>query len=261
MVLHFYKYQATGNDFIIIDENENSIPATNTELIKYLCDRHFGIGADGLMIYRNHSDSDFEMLYFNSDGNVATLCGNGGRCITAFAFDKHYIKKKCKFLAADGVHYSEVIEPNLINLKMLDVTYIKKHEDGYEINTGSPHFIIQTCHHINDVDVFKKGKEIRYQKRFGQNGINVNFVQIIDEKTIAIRTYERGVEAETMSCGTGSVASAIYTKLTSKDGAYSINVKTLGGNLIVRFDKKENFFYNVFLIGEAKKVFEGNIKI
>ncbi len=261
MLLHFFKYQATGNDFIIIDNNDNSIPETNAELIKYLCNRHFGIGADGLIVYKKHDYYDFEMLYFNSDGNSSTLCGNGARCITLFAYERKYIEKSCKFLASDGPHFSEIVRPNFVKLKLQDVVKIMKHNDGYEIVTGSPHFVISHNHELKSIDVNKLGKEIRNNQRFKEKGINVNFVQIIDNNVVNIRTYERGVEAETLSCGTGSVASAIFSKIDKIDGEYTIKVLTLGGELTVSFTKKNNTFSNIYLIGEAKKVFEGKIKI
>lgn len=261
MILHFYKYQATGNDFIVIDQNENFIEETDTNLIRKLCDRHFGIGADGLIILKKHLHYDFEMKYFNSDGNIATLCGNGGRCVTAFAFEKQYITNNCQFLAADGVHLSQIISDNLVKIKMLDVNYIVKHDDGYEINTGSPHFIIEVNNALENIDVYNLGKEIRYQSRFGEKGINVNFVQKIDENTLFVRTYERGVEAETLSCGTGSVASAIFSVLNRKDDKYNTTIRTLGGLLNVYFEKNGLMFNNIWLTGKAEKVFEGTIKI
>jgi len=260
MILHFYKYQATGNDFVVIDENENVLPY-NTELIKFLCDRHFGIGADGLIILRNNNDYDFEMKFFNSDGLPASFCGNGSRCIVAYAYKKKYIRNTCKFLAFDGLHEALVLDSETIKVKLNNVTNIIRHSDGYEINTGSPHFIKEVDTDLNLIDVNKEGRIIRNQERFAEKGINVDFVQKDQKGKISIRTYERGVEAETLSCGTGSVASAIYSIINQEDGNYAVGVHTLGGMLTVELQKQDNVFTNIWLCGKAIEVFEGNIKI
>ncbi|MCX7861648.1 MAG: diaminopimelate epimerase [Bacteroidales bacterium] len=260
MLLHFYKYQATGNDFIIIDCNEHFIDFNNEKLIQQLCNRHFGIGADGLILFCKHNTYDFEMKYFNSDGKLATMCGNGGRSIVKFAYDKNYIHETCVFLASDGIHKATLTNNNTILLNMQDVQEIKQHCDGFEINTGSPHFVIPIKENIDDINVNNIGKEIRFQNRFKPYGINVNFVHRKDDH-IYLRTYERGVENETLSCGTGAVASAIWSCLSKPMGKYSIPIKTMGGVLTVHFDKQDNLYTNIWLEGEAKFVFEGKINL
>lgn len=259
MFLHFQKYHGAGNDFIIIDLNKEPLTLSNNE-VAFLCDRHFGIGADGLMLLKKHSRYDFEMVYHNSDGIPATMCGNGGRCIVSFAFKHGYIKNKTTFIASDGIHEAEVINENYIRLKMQDVNAIQKFDDGYFINTGSPHFVTFS-HDLNKVNVFEKGKEIRHEKRFGVEGTNVNFCHIENDNSLTIYTFERGVENETLACGTGSVASAIALCQSKTDGDYSINIQAKGGKLNVSFRKVGKNFSNIWLSGSAIFVFEGTIKI
>ncbi len=259
MNLHFYKYQATGNDFILISADEQKFDEKNYEYIKFLCDRHFGIGADGLIILKKHPTYDFEMLYYNSDGLPATMCGNGGRCVVSFAHKLQYINSKCTFWASDGLHDAIVETENVIKLKISDVNKIIIHSDGYEIDTGSPHFIKEIHDSINSIDVFNNGRAIRNENRFSPKGVNVNFVKLINDNSLEIRTYERGVEAETLSCGTGSVAAAIYSVLNKPDGNYAIRIKAPGGTLTVFLEKKGQTFTNIWLQGEATFVFEGFI--
>lgn len=259
MILQFYKYHGAGNDFIIIDLFKSQIEFTHDQ-VAFLCDRHFGIGADGLMLIKPHASYDFEMVYYNSDGIPATMCGNGGRCITSFAFKHGYIKNKTTFIASDGMHEAEVIDENYIRLKMQDVNSVQKFDDGYFINTGSPHFVTFN-HDLNKVNVFEKGKEIRHELRFGDGGTNVNFCRIEDENTLTINTFERGVENETLACGTGSVASAIALCQSKPDGDYSINIQAKGGKLNVSFRKEGENYSNIWLSGPATFVLEGTIKL
>lgn len=260
MIVEFYKYQATGNDFIIIDMLQQSFDENNFSLVRHLCNRHFGIGADGLILFKKHTSFDFEMVYYNADGYPATMCGNGGRAITAFAHHHGYIQNECRFVASDGEHLAKVIDSKTISLKMNDVQIIVQHPDGVEIHTGSPHFIISSNDDLNKININELGRKIRYESRFAPQGINVNFVQI-DSNDIVIRTYERGVEAETLSCGTGSVAAAIWACLKLPDGSYAKNIRALGGNLKVHLQKEKAFFSNIWLEGNALKVFEGRIEI
>ncbi|HMN33546.1 MAG: diaminopimelate epimerase [Chitinophagaceae bacterium] len=260
MTIQFYKYQGTGNDFILLDNRKNQYNELNTAQIKNLCDRHFGIGADGLMLINqaSTSDIDFEMKYYNSDGRESTMCGNGGRCITLFAKDLHLINETAHFRAIDGIHEANIEQDSFIRLKMCDVSQLKIFETFFQLNTGSPHYV-----HFNEdtmnVDMKKEGALIRYSPLFKEDGINVNFVKEISENEIFVRTYERGVEDETLSCGTGVTASAIAHK-QSQNGHHHVFVKTLGGNLSVTFDALENQFQNVWLSGEAKFVFTGTIE-
>ena len=258
MYIHFYKYQGAGNDFVIIDGRHYK-PELTTEQIKFLCDRRFGIGADGLMLLGLHSAYDFEMIYFNSDGNESTMCGNGGRCLVAFAQKIAVIKHKTTFMAVDGLHLAEILDNNWVSLKMLDVSEIEIHENSYFLNTGSPHYV-QFTNNLENKDVYSDGKKIRYSERFKNAGTNVNFVEIQDNK-LFVRTYERGVENETLACGTGVTAAALASVLQTNSSATSFDIKALGGNLKVFFEKQGSGFKNIWLQGPATFVFEGNIEI
>jgi len=254
MSTHFYKYHGAGNDFIIIDNKNNIFKKNAHQLIKKLCHRQFGIGADGLMLLESHNSLDFNMIYYNSNGLEGTMCGNGGRCIVAFAKSLNLISDLTNFNASDGPHQAKV-DGEIIFLKMSDVTEIKELEDGYFVNTGSPHFVIKT-EFPHKLDINNKGREIRYQKRFMPDGANINF---ISEKNniIEIATYERGVETETLSCGTGSVASAVATTFNNDDGHYVYEINAKGGKLQVSFEKTNNTYSNIWLSGPAVKVYEG----
>lgn len=257
MNLHFFKYQGCGNDFVILDNRERNI-RLNHEQVKKLCDRHFGIGADGLMLLEPEKGYDFRMIYYNSDGNISTLCGNGSRCITAFAQSLGIITDKAHFLAADGEHHS-IIKDKEVSLKMNDVKLIADYKDFYFLNTGSPH-VVKWVDNLKTYDVFNEGRKIRQSEPFnGKGGTNVNFAEQTPEG-IFIRTYERGVENETLSCGTGVTAAALVA--ASLDKATSANlcrVTTPGGDLTVSFHKNTTGFTDIWLTGPAKFVFEGHI--
>ena len=257
MNLHFYKYEGCGNDFILFDNRKKDINL-NTEKIKQLCDRHFGIGADGLMLLENLKGYDFKMVYFNSDGNQSSMCGNGGRCITAFAKRLGIIKNEAHFMAIDGEHIS-IIEKEIISLKMNDVSKIETHSDYFFLNTGSPH-VVKWVKNIDDYNVFEEGKRIRYSEPFNsKGGTNVNFVELKNDK-LKIRTYERGVENETLACGTGVTAAALVEALTAKPTHTNLcNVISMGGNLSVTYKKHhDNSFTDIWLKGPAGFVFEGD---
>lgn len=259
MRLHFYKYQGTGNDFILIDNRKNEIQL-NSEQVKSLCDRRFGIGADGLMLLELEPGADFKMVYFNSDGNQSSMCGNGGRCITAFAKKMGLINDRTKFIAIDGVHEA-VIHDGFVSLKMNDVKSIENNGDHYFLNTGSPHYV-KFVEDVNSYNVFEEGKKIRYNERFSEEGTNVNFIEKKDD-SVFVRTYERGVENETLSCGTGVTASALVAAINgAASGKNYCKISTLGGDLRVKFDKVlETNFYNIWLEGPAEFVFEGEIEV
>jgi len=259
MILHFSKYHGAGNDFILIDARKIFEKELTDHEIKKLCNRRFGIGADGLMLLKSSKDFDFEMLYYNSDGFEGSMCGNGGRCITAFAVQLGIIKNKARFLASDGPHVSSVEQNGLINLKMSDVSNVFE-EKGYTfLNTGSPHYI-KFVENPDNIDIVTEGRKIRNSEKFIAEGVNVNFVSKYSNG-LYIRTYERGVEDETLACGTGSVAAAIA--YYSKDNSIGTNipVKTLGGKLEISFSETNVGFIEVYLKGPAVKVFEGDIDI
>ena len=260
MTIHFYKYQGTGNDFIILDNRKNEYSFLSSDQIRRLCDRRFGIGADGLMLLNEKTGYDFEMKYFNADGKEGSMCGNGGRCIIKFAYHLGIHRDMYKFLAADGEHEAEIDTDDTVSLKMKDVKGIKKNHGDFILDTGSPHYIKMVSDVMN-FDIYKKGHEIRYSKDFEMEGINVNFVEQTEEvDKILVRTYERGVEDETFSCGTGVVAAALVC-YHNENGYNDVNVKTLGGNLTVEFDRvEEDHFTNIWLCGPAEKVFEGTIE-
>jgi diaminopimelate epimerase len=259
MLLECFKYQGTGNDFILLDNRENQISLTS-EQIHWLCDRRFGIGADGLMLLELAPGVDFKMVYFNSDGNESSMCGNGGRCITAFANRLGIIAASAKFLAIDGIHDAKV-NNGMISLKMNDVRDLEAGEDFFYLNTGSPHYV-KFVSDLENFDVFSEGKKIRYNDRFSLEGTNVNFIEKAGDK-LFVRTYERGVEAETLSCGTGVTAAALVAAYTGKSTEKnSCAIKTLGGHLNVKFEKVlESTFYNIWLEGPATFVFKTTIEL
>jgi diaminopimelate epimerase len=260
MQLEFYKYQGTGNDFVMIDNRTGFFPKENVQLVARLCDRRFGIGADGLILLENDEATDFRMVYYNSDGNLSSMCGNGGRCLVAFAKELNVIKNKCTFIATDGLHHASVANDGRVSLQMIDVTNIKKENDYTFMNTGSPHHV-QMVEDLEHYNVKENGAALRYGTLYGKEGSNINFVKKINEDTFALRTYERGVEDETLACGTGATAVAIAMNATGQTNASSIKLNVEGGKLSVSFDKMGDVFANVFLIGPAEFVFKGVIEI
>ncbi|QEC69577.1 diaminopimelate epimerase [Panacibacter ginsenosidivorans] len=258
MHIIFHKYQGTGNDFVIIDNRNNTIQLSTIQ-VKKICDRRFGIGADGLMLLNSKEGFDFEMIYFNADGRESSMCGNGGRCLVKFAYNNGIHKRKYLFIAVDGKHEASVEDNGWVYLKMKDVHGIEKHYADSVLDTGSPHYI-KPVTDLTHFDVVKSGKDIRYSEEYKKNGINVNFVEQKD-KSIFVRTYERGVEDETLSCGTGVTAAAlVYAH--NDNGFNRVEIKTLGGNLAVEFDKlNDDTFENIWLCGPADFVFKGEIEI
>lgn len=259
MNLEFHKYQGAGNDFVIIDNRDNKIKLSETQINK-LCDRRFGIGADGLMLLENQADFDFKMIYFNSDGKESTMCGNGGRCLVAFAKSMNLITTKTIFLATDGSHMAIVNDDASISLQMQDVNDFRIVNTNYYMNTGSPHYVTFRDD-ISKIDVYCRGREIRNSAEFEPDGTNVNFVEIQGEK-LFVRTYERGVEDETLACGTGVTASALSASFHSESDKNSYDIITKGGNLKVSFKRQDdNTFNDIWLTGSAEFVFKGEIDI
>lgn len=259
MQLQFYKYQGTGNDFIIADNRKGDYSQLTQEQIHRLCDRRFGIGADGLMLLNEKAGFDFEMKYYNADGREGSMCGNGGRCIVKFAYHLSIHREVYRFLASDGVHEAEIDTDGIVSLKMKDVKNIRKFQNDFILDTGSPHYVKMVIDVMN-YEVFKKGYEIRNSTHFRDEGINVNFVEQTEEPDkIIVRTFERGVEDETYSCGTGVTAAALIC-YHNENGFNEVEVKTLGGQLSVEFDRvDDNHYENIWLCGPAEKVFEGNL--
>ncbi len=260
MKLTFYKYQGTGNDFIIIDNRQNTISLTN-EQVNHLCDRRFGIGADGLMLMQTMPGYDFEMVYYNADGKPGSMCGNGGRSIVQFAMDQGLKKNEYFFNAVDGKHKATVENNGWIDLHMKDVDDVKRYEAAsYILDTGSPH-LVKPVPDVWNIDVVKDGRDIRYNTHFKEKGINVNFVETDDEEAITVRTYERGVEDETLSCGTGVTASALMFA-HNDNGFNRVEVTTRGGRLAVEFNKlSDTSFKDIWLCGPATFVFKGEIYV
>ena len=260
MKVEFFKYQGTGNDFLILDNRNNLYSSLTGKQINHLCNRHFGIGADGLMMLGNKEGYDFEMIYFNSDGSESTMCGNGGRCLVKFAYQHGIFKSAYHFHAIDGAHKAEVDSRGTVSLQMKDVYQVHYHGSYIVLDTGSPHFV-KFASEVENIDVPATGHEIRYSKEFAPVGINVYFVESICEDSIFVRTYERGVEDETMSCGTGVTAAALLSA-HNENGFNTVIVKTPGGQLSVEFDKiSDQVFQNIWLRGPAEFVFDGTIEI
>jgi diaminopimelate epimerase len=260
MHLHFYKYQGTGNDFIILDNRKAEYSNLSTIQIALLCNRRFGIGADGLMLLNFVPNTDFEMKYYNADGRESTMCGNGGRCLVKFAYHCGIHRTTYTFNAIDGEHLAEIDLDGTVSLKMRDVYEIKNYHSDYILNTGSPHYV-KMVPDVDKFDVVTQGRLIRNSPPFIKEGINVNFVQQMAEDEIFVRTYERGVEDETLSCGTGVTAAALVC-YHNENGFNDVNVFTKGGKLNVEYDRMdENNYKNVWLSGPAEKVYEGNIDL
>lgn len=257
MDIEFYKYQGTGNDFVMIDNRHEFFDKNDTKLIEHLCNRRFGVGADGLILLENHQRYDFKMVYYNADGNESSMCGNGGRCITAFANFLGIITDKATFEAIDGLHHA-MIKDDLIKLQMLDVKDIEVHDHHVFLNTGSPHHV-QLDSDLELLDIKAVGSRIRYGSPYNREGSNVNFVKKLTEGSFFVRTYERGVENETLSCGTGVTAVALAMHCTGETKENLITLHTQGGQLQVAFKKKGNVYQDIWLIGPATKVFKGFI--
>ena len=258
MEIRFSKYHGTGNDFVIIDNRDGNIVLSNQQ-IAFLCDRKFGVGSDGLIMLGTANDYDFLMAYYNADGTEGTMCGNGGRCLVQYAHDHGIVKENYLFIAIDGPHEAKIESNGWIHLKMSDVNAVETGENFFVTNTGSPHYV-QLVKDIKHFDVFAKGKAIRYNERFKTEGVNVNFIEFHDDH-LFVRTYERGVENETYSCGTGVTASAITTHL-NKLGEHSVSIKTIGGDLAVSFNNQGGGHFNdIWLQGPGTFVYSASINL
>lgn len=259
MQIAFYKYQGTGNDFVMVDNRDGKFNDLSLEQIRVICDRKFGVGGDGLIKLNSKAGFDFEMDYYNADGSKS-FCGNGARCTTAFANQLGIISSSYKFDAIDGTHFASINEKGIVSLKMSDVQIIESVNHDYFAHTGSPHYV----RFVDDaklVDVFNEGQQVRYSDEYKTDGVNVNFVQEFDNSCF-VRTYERGVEDETLSCGTGVTACALVIAHKNKlEGNFEIQITTLGGDLSVKAKRENDSFSDVYLDGPAKFVFQGEIYV
>ncbi|MDC1534117.1 diaminopimelate epimerase [Polaribacter sp.] len=256
MKMPFYKYQGTGNDFVMIDNRSKRFPKENTAAILKICDRNFGIGADGIILIENDTDFDFRMLYFNADGSQ-TFCGNGGRCAVSFAKYLEIILLETNFIAFDGAHFAK-IENDIVSLQMIDVTEVTLKENSVFAFTGTQHHV-ELVEDLETYPVVEMGRKIR--NSYPAPGSNVNFVEQLNHNTFQVRTYEKGVENETLACGTGVTAVAIAMHKTKKTVDQVIKLPVMGGDLHVSFDENQGKYTNVFLKGPAEFVFKGNIEI
>ncbi len=257
-VIEFHKYHGAGNDFILIDDRERTFPAESFDLVARMCDRHFGIGADGLMLLRNAQGADFEMIYYNSDGQFSSMCGNGGRCITRFAAELGIIENKALFTAVDGPHHATVNADGSISLEMIDVLTVEALDDGaLLLDTGSPHYVVLT-ERLDDRDMQTEGRSIRNNERFKAEGVNVNLVEWKDD-CLYIRTYERGVEDETLACGTGVTAAAIAAQFWGLTES-PVKVKAVGGDLSVTFNVETTGYSSIWKTGPTAFVFKGTFQ-
>ncbi|MBS1527370.1 MAG: diaminopimelate epimerase [Bacteroidetes bacterium] len=261
MNIRFYKFQGAGNDFILVDNRQNTVNHQNPALISRLCNRRFGIGGDGMMFLQDRPGYDFEMIYYNADGQPSSMCGNGGRCIVAFAKLLGIISTETNFLAVDGPHYAKIsASGDWVSLQMIDVNEINRDGEAYVLNTGSPHYVAVTTG-LNEKDVYHDGYAIRNNDTYRAKGINVNFAEPSGDGYF-VRTFERGVEDETYACGTGVTAVAIaMAKQNHLTGKVNTPIKVLGGNLNIRFETDGTHYKNIFLEGPAELVFSGEIEV
>jgi len=260
----FEKYQGAGNDFIIIDDRSLLFPSQNRDAIKKLCDRRFGIGADGLILIREDAESDYEMVYFNADGNEGSLCGNGGRCFVAYLKNHGLMKNsQIRFMASDGIRHADLLHTDnhasIVKLSMNNVSDIETIGEDCFLDTGSPHYV-RFCDHLDDLDILTAGRKIRYNDRFAKEGINVNFVKVLGGQ-LEIRTYERGVENETLACGTGVTAAVLAAEHQQLINTSPVLVKAKGGELRVHFEKLEGEYVHIYLEGSATFVYQGEYNI
>ncbi len=258
MDIQFEKYEGTGNDFVMIDNRNLAFPKNDTELISRWCNRRFGIGADGLILIENDNFSDFSMVYFNADGRMGSMCGNGGRCAVAYAQSLGLAESETRFLAADGMHSARTLNDGRIALQMAEVTGIEPLDDAVFLNTGSPHHVT-FYNRVAECDVQTLGAAIRYSDRYAPAGTNVNFVEMLADGSFRMRTYERGVEAETLSCGTGATAVAVAMHALGKTRNREVKLHVEGGALEVTFEKTGSRYHNIVLTGPATFVFKGVI--
>lgn len=259
MIFSFVKYQGTGNDFVCIDNRKKQFPIDNHNEIARICDRNFGVGADGFICIESDTDAHFYMRYFNADGNEGSLCGNGSRCAIHFAKTLGLTQEKVLFKAADGVHHAQFVSDE-IALELHDISKWEERDEALFLNTGSPHHVVFVSD-VDAVDVAKIGAQMAHGAPYFSDGTNVNFVQCINQDVLKVRTFERGVEAETLSCGTGVTAAAVATHISKQTASNCLKIQTRGGILQVSFNVKDHVYTDVTLQGPAASVFSGNWEI
>jgi len=255
MKIKFQKFESGGNDFVLIDNRKN-IYNLNSDKIKKICNRNFGVGADGLIIIKKSTIADVKMCYYNSDGKPSTLCGNGTRCLFLFSLNLRIVKKYAKIETSEGIYSASISDNNLVSLKMKDIDDILLFSNKAYLNTGSPHYV-EMVKDLKKISVKKMGSSIRFSSKYSPDGTNVNFCNKISNKKFEIRTYERGVEDETLSCGTGATAVAIAVHAMGLTNQNKILIKTKGGELIVSFEAYKTGYKNIYLKGPTKYVFKG----
>ena len=259
MKIRFSKYNGAGNDFIVIDGINSNLELTKSQIYK-LCNRNIGIGGDGIIFLKESVKTDFEILHYTSDGNLGSLCGNGSRCAVLFAYNKDIISRNTVFHAFDGIHNAEILGNGLIKMEMKVNSDIVSNSFGTWLDTGSPHLVVEK-NDTDELDVNNEGRLIRYNDFYKEEGVNVNFVEKISDNQFKIRTYERGVENETLACGTGSTASAICMNFLGRTNSSNITMQCKGGDLNVKFHSSEKDYNEISITGPAKKVFEGTIEV
>lgn len=255
MLFPFVKYQGTGNDFVVIDNRNNQFPIANHDVIARICHRNFGVGADGFICIESDDSANFYMRYFNADGHEGSLCGNGSRCAIHYARSLGLTDEKVSFRAADGLHHARFVDDE-VALELHPISEWEQLEDALFLNTGSPHHVVFEAD-VNAIDVANLGRQIAHAAPYFSEGTNVNFVQQINENELLVRTYERGVEAETLSCGTGVTASALAAHISHRTASTQIQIQTKGGKLKVSFSPAAHGYESVVLQGSAEQVFKG----
>ena len=265
MEAKFVKYQGAGNDFILFDDRQRTLaPLLSQSKIARLCDRRFGVGADGLMLLAGADEGfDFRMIYYNADGRESTMCGNGGRCIVHFAHRVGLDRSRYRFVAIDGPHDAAILADGTVALGMNPVRTVRQLDGDLVLDTGSPHYL-RFVTSLEEVDVVTTGRSIRRSAAFAQDGINVNFVQATAEDELLIATYERGVEDETLACGTGVTAAAVghlFRTGAQTENSFHVRVRARGGDLAVTGRREGDAFVDLCLIGPATYVFSGTVTI
>lgn len=260
MQVKFSKYHGAGNDFIMIDGRTLSRQLMEDE-IAFLCHRHFGVGADGLIIVDPDSNQDFIMRFHNADGSSGAMCSNGSRCAIKFASRIGYEFDRAKFSCCGIPYVGKIYSRHLIGTSFPDQVSCTVHESGYHLNNGAPHFVI-FVDRLTSVNPREVGRNWRYHQDFMPTGVNVNFIEVLDENELEIVTYERGVEDLTLACGTGALASAMaYVQKENKSGSQELSLESDGGTLTVKLNRTTTGYSNIEVLGPAEEVFSTTVAV